>query len=89
MTPAWARQEVSTIEAGRLGRRVRGESDAGTDSTAGQRDRPPPRLDNTEWFVIIPAEYNVKQLHKIGIYKVCAYCSNIDLLLGGERDARV
>ena len=55
------------------------ESDAGTDSTAAQHDRPPPRLDNTEWFVIIPAEYNVKQLHKIGIYKVCAYCSNIDL----------
>ena len=66
-----------------------GESDAGTGSAAAQRDRPPPRLDNTEWFVIIPAEYNVKQLHKIGIYKVCAYCSNIDLLLGGECDARV
>ena len=66
-----------------------GESDAGTDSTAAQHDRPPPRLDNTKWFVIIPAEYNVKQLHKIGIYKVCAYCSKIDLLLGGERDARV
>ena len=65
------------------------ESDAGTGSTAAQRDRPPSRLDNTEWFVIIPAEYNVKQLHKIGIYKVCAYCSNIDLLLGGKRDTRV
>ena len=51
------------IEAGR----VWGESDAGTGSTAAQRDRPPPRLDNTESFVIIPAEYNVKQLHKIGI----------------------
>ena len=25
--------------------------------TAAQRDRPPPRLDNTDWFVIIPAEY--------------------------------
>ena len=31
-----------------------GESDAVTGSTAAHRDRPPPRLDNTEWFIIRP-----------------------------------
>ena len=31
-----------------------GESDAVTGCTAAHRDRPPPRLDNTEWFIIIP-----------------------------------
>ena len=32
------------------------ESDAvtGSSTAAGHHDRPPPRLDNTEWFVIIP-----------------------------------
>ena len=29
-----------------------GESDAVTGSTAAHRDRPPSRLDNTEWFII-------------------------------------
>ena len=31
-----------------------GESDAVTGSTAAHRDQPPPRLDNTKWFIIIP-----------------------------------